>query len=209
MRLLVCAILAACACAFAPAGRTAHSTALSMSAARSKSIPFLMQPPKLDGSLAGDEGFDPLGLSNIDELGIDLYWMREAELKHARVAMLAVLGLLGQESGIIFPGLPTGKNQIEVFWKVVDENPGPLFAGVIFFGLVELFSGFAITEGKKTGERAPGDFGFNPGKVGKSEAQQKDYATKEIRNGRLAMWAAAGILLQGTVTDKGALEAFF
>jgi predicted secreted protein len=32
---------------------------------------------------------------------------------------------------------PTGKNQIEVFWKVVDENPGPLFAGVIFFGLVE------------------------------------------------------------------------
>lgn len=78
-----------------------------------------------------------------------------------------------------------------------------------FVSFHAVFSGFAITEGKKTGERAPGDFGFNPGKVGKSEAQQKDYATKEIRNGRLAMWAAAGILLQGTVTDKGALEAFF
>jgi hypothetical protein len=25
---------------------------------------------QLDGSLAGDEGFDPLGLSNIEELGI-------------------------------------------------------------------------------------------------------------------------------------------
>ena len=28
---------------------------------RSKSIPFLIQPKALDGSLAGDEGFDPLG----------------------------------------------------------------------------------------------------------------------------------------------------
>jgi hypothetical protein len=60
---------------------------------------------QLDGSLAGDEGFDPLGLSNIDELGIDLYWMREAELKHARVAMLATVGLLAQESGFVLPGL--------------------------------------------------------------------------------------------------------
>ena len=49
-----------------------------MAAERSKSLPFLLRPAKLDGSLAGDEGFDPLGLSNIEELGIDLYWMREA-----------------------------------------------------------------------------------------------------------------------------------
>ena len=31
--------------------------------------------------------------------------MREAELKHARVAMLAVVGSLAQEAGFIFPGL--------------------------------------------------------------------------------------------------------
>lgn len=55
--------------------------------------------------MAGDEGFDPLGLSNINDIGIDLYWMREAELKHSRVAMLAVVGLLAQESGLVFPGL--------------------------------------------------------------------------------------------------------
>ena len=70
-----------------------------MAAERSKSLPFLLKPakviyatsttketfitisltpllqllvsiPQLDGSLAGDEGFDPLGLSNIEELGI-------------------------------------------------------------------------------------------------------------------------------------------
>jgi light-harvesting complex I chlorophyll a/b binding protein 1 len=37
---------------------------------------------------------DPLGLSNIDDLGIDYYWLREAELKHSRVAMLAIAGVL-------------------------------------------------------------------------------------------------------------------
>ena len=54
--------------------------------------------------MAGDEGFDPLGLSNINDLGIDLYWLREAELKHARVAMLAFVGLIMQEVGFVAPG---------------------------------------------------------------------------------------------------------
>lgn len=45
--------------------------------------------------------------------------MREAELKHCRLAMLAVVGALGQELGIVFPGQPTGKDQIDVFWQVI------------------------------------------------------------------------------------------
>ena len=189
----------------------ARGSSMTMMAARSKAVPFLIQPPKLDGSMAGDEGFDPLGLSNVDGagLGIDLYWMREAELKHARVAMLATLGMLAQESGFVVPGFPTTKNQVTAFWEVVDKNPGPVFASVIFFGMVELISGFAITEGKKSGDRAPGDFGFNPLKLGRTSASAKDYAQKEIRNGRLAMWAAAGMLLQGTVTSDGALGNLF
>ena len=169
-----------------------------MMAERSKSMPFLLKPEKLDGSMAGDEGFDPLGLSNINDIGIDLYWMREAELKHSRVAMLAVTGAVAQELGVVFPGLPTGKNQVELFWQVVDNNPGPLFAGTIFIGIVELASGYAITEGRKSGDRAPGDFGI--------KGSTKDLALKEIRNGRLAMWAAAGILMQGTVTGESALQ---
>ena len=60
--------------------------------ANSLSMPFLEQPKNLDGSMAGDVGFDPLGLSEIDDLGVDLYWLREAELKHGRVAMLATIG---------------------------------------------------------------------------------------------------------------------
>ncbi len=59
---------------------------------------------QLDGSMAGDAGFDPLGLSNIEDVGIDLYWMREAELKHARVAMMASAGVLWVEIFGPFPG---------------------------------------------------------------------------------------------------------
>merc|ERR550514_314881 len=42
-----------------------------------------------DGTLAGDMNFDPLGISNSPE---SLAWYREAEIKHARLAMLAAVG---------------------------------------------------------------------------------------------------------------------
>jgi len=75
---------------------------------------------------------------------------------------------------------------------------------VYMFGSCPVFSFVAIVEGKKV-NRGPGEFGFNPLNLGKNEKTQKDYAEKEIANGRLAMWAAAGILLQGATTGAGAL----
>jgi|EP01082_Thalassiosira_pseudonana_P009161 hypothetical protein len=56
--------------------------------ANSIAIPFLPRPTPLDGSHAGDYGFDPLGFSET----FDLYTMQEAEIRHARLAMLAVVG---------------------------------------------------------------------------------------------------------------------
>mmetsp|Transcript_18251 Transcript_18251/g.23533 ORF Transcript_18251/g.23533 Transcript_18251/m.23533 type:complete len:114 (-) Transcript_18251:801-1142(-) len=98
----VIATLIGSACAFQPAQFGARtSTAL---AAKSEAVPFLDKPDCLDGSLAGDVGFDPLKLSEIDfdfsklvvpfwteeRAGLStLYWMREAEIKHARVCMMA------------------------------------------------------------------------------------------------------------------------
>lgn len=52
-------------------------------------FPMLLSPQALDGSFAGDVGFDPLGFSNSKEA---LYKMREAEIKHSRLAMLAAAG---------------------------------------------------------------------------------------------------------------------
>mmetsp|Transcript_25013 Transcript_25013/g.22730 ORF Transcript_25013/g.22730 Transcript_25013/m.22730 type:complete len:209 (+) Transcript_25013:70-696(+) len=206
-RLLIASLFLSAIYGFMPVTKTNSRVSTSLSAERSKSLPFLLRPAKLDGTLAGDEGFDPLGLSNIEELGIDLYWLREAELKHSRIAMLAVVGAVGQELGIIFPGQPTGKNQIDVFWQFYDSNPGPFFAGLLAVSFFELISGLAITEGRKSGDRAPGDFGFKS--WGKTPSEVKSYELKEIRNGRLAMWAAAGILLQGSVTDTGAVDNLF
>jgi hypothetical protein len=61
-------------------------------AGKSKAMPFLSQPENLDGSMAGDVGFDPLGFSNY----IDVKWLREAELKHGRICMLAWTGCIVQ-----------------------------------------------------------------------------------------------------------------
>ena len=71
----------------------------------SESVPFLKQPTNLDGSLPGDVGFDPLGFSEV----FDVKVLREAELKHGRIAMLAVLGWTVQETApaSIHPGFPT------------------------------------------------------------------------------------------------------
>ena len=52
----------------------------------SQAIPFLECPAMLAGSnLAGNAGFDPLGFVQNQE---DLFMYREAEIKHARLAML-------------------------------------------------------------------------------------------------------------------------
>jgi len=61
-------------------------------AGKSKAVPFLSAPANLDGSMAGDVGFDPLGFSNY----IDPKWLREAELKHGRICMLAWTGCIVQ-----------------------------------------------------------------------------------------------------------------
>jgi hypothetical protein len=59
--------------------------------AKSKALPFLEAPAKLDGSMVGDFGFDPLGFTNTLQ---SMNYARAAELKHGRVAMLACVGFL-------------------------------------------------------------------------------------------------------------------
>lgn len=57
-------------------------------------IPSFSRPQLLDGTHAGDFGFDPLGLAT-DVPTLHKYL--EAEVKHARLAMLAVAGWAGAE----------------------------------------------------------------------------------------------------------------
>jgi hypothetical protein len=46
------------------------------------------------------EIFDPLNLQD----KFDLNWMREAEIKHGRTCMLAVVGFVANDAGLKFPG---------------------------------------------------------------------------------------------------------
>ena len=90
-RLLAAATLAATAGAFlAPAP---VSTPVVARAENSEAFPFLKRPEKLDGTMIGDVGFDPLRLA---EVQVDLTYARGAEVKHGRIAMLACAGFVIQ-----------------------------------------------------------------------------------------------------------------
>merc|ERR1712093_605504 len=56
-------------------------------------LPGSQAPAHLDGSLPGDFVFDPLGLGKQPQT---LKWYQQAEVQHARWAMLAVAGILMQ-----------------------------------------------------------------------------------------------------------------
>mmetsp|Transcript_71688 Transcript_71688/g.202700 ORF Transcript_71688/g.202700 Transcript_71688/m.202700 type:complete len:90 (-) Transcript_71688:1002-1271(-) len=61
MKFLVALISIASVAAFAPAPVARTSVALD---AKSKALPFLECPEKLDGTLVGDAGFDPMRISD-------------------------------------------------------------------------------------------------------------------------------------------------
>ncbi len=86
MKLAVCLLAAPVAGLVAPAAPARTATALN--AEMSKALPFLTAPKGLKGYIGEEAGFDPVGFAEI----MDIKWMREAEIKHGRVAMLATIG---------------------------------------------------------------------------------------------------------------------
>jgi light-harvesting complex I chlorophyll a/b binding protein 1 len=173
-------------------------------AQQSAAMPFLTRPKNLDGTMAGDVGFDPLGLSEIDDLGIDLYWLREAEIKHGRVAMLATTGVIWVEAFGPLPGWPEadGRSQMDVFWDAMEEHPNAIVAALLFITIIEVITGIGITAGRESGERVPGDFKLNPLEFEITE----DLRLKEIKHCRLAMWAVMGQIGAGLATHAPAFS---
>lgn len=63
MKTAVFSLLLASASAFAPAQQSQRAGSVALNAEEfSKAIPFLVRPEKLDGSMPGDMGFDPMRL---------------------------------------------------------------------------------------------------------------------------------------------------
>jgi hypothetical protein len=125
-----------------------------------------------------------------------IQWMREAELKHSRVAMLAVVGWLTTESGVRFPGsaFTSISSSLAAHDACVKNGSMGLLLIAVFF--LELAGGAAIFDQAKGSGRQPGDFAFDPFKLSANPDRAKKYAKAEIKNGRLAMLAISGILTQ-------------
>jgi len=164
----------------------------------SKAVPFLTAPKNTAGWV-GDVGFDPLGFSD----NFDMKFLREAEIKHGRISMMATLGFVLQEYMTI-PGMT----------HVDDSNMAPAAAGlssmlqiVFYIGVLE----FWTNKGNVTMEtmfedpdRVPGSFGFDPMGlgVGKSTEEMEKIQLQEIKNGRLAMLAIGGMIHHNWVTGE-------
>ncbi len=130
--------------------------------AKSKAMPFLEQPAALTGQYAGDAGFDPLGFS--ENPHIPLPWMREAEIKHGRVAMLAIVGWCTVDLGFRAPYAPAmpGFHSADV----VSAMDGPVGWGIWqligWAGIFEI-AGAAGIVATLNGDREPGDFALTLG----------------------------------------------
>merc|ERR1712191_1087 len=70
-------------------------------AEKSPALPFLPYPENLKG-YAGDVGFDPLRFSDF----VPMDYLRESELKHGRICMLAWTGFVAVDCGFRIYPLP-------------------------------------------------------------------------------------------------------
>lgn len=176
-------------------------------------------PEYLDGTLAGDYAFDPLGLGSDPEM---LPWMVQAELVHARTAMAGVAGILFTSlAANAGTGVPEWYEAGKVY---MDTHPDVSFGALLWTTIA--LSGWVefkrLQDIRNPGSQGDGSFlgitddfkgvsnGYPGGKyfdfMGLSRgdpAKFAKYKQNEIVNGRLAMVAFVGFASQYASTGKG------
>jgi len=177
---------------------------------KSKSIPFVNRPAMLDGSMPGDVGFDPLGFS---KTSTDLNNYREAEIKHARLAMLAAAGwpiseLLDKKIASTFGLLPALDASGRVP-SVLNGGMGkisPFYWGACLL-VAAAIDAYGFTTASKKQDYFPGNYGFDPLQMyPKGEADRKWMQKAEIKNGRLAMIAITAFAAQEFVSHVAIID---
>jgi len=139
--------------------------------------------------------FDPLGFSKVgDEEGFRT--LRLAEIKHARVAMMAAVGAVFQ-CLVQFPGFEKVPKGI---FAVTSGN------GTIGFAALVVISGaLELVFWKQDPNKQVGDFGnpLQPG--GAALGYNTDMRNFELNNGRFSMFAAIGIIAAELVSGQTAV----
>lgn len=167
------------------------------------------------------EGFDPFNFATRADKA-EMTKFREAELKHGRVAMLAVPGfLLSEDFHPFFPGLP--KWEFGIFASQ-DTLETPQFQPLLILSLIAIgaFESISIKRGwKSLGSSGNGSVGtssstfgkmnteyepgstFERGPWTKDKLSPQEYEAKqlaELNNGRLAMISIFLIVVQELTT---------
>jgi len=181
--------------ALAPAPSTARAAAPLMQE-KSQAIPFLKRPASLPppGEMAGDIGFDPLEISAL----VPLNWAREAELKHARVCMLAFAGYVSVDCGFRVPFAPEVSS---LYAHDAAVEKGPMLGMLIPIAAIEILAGIPkCFQLLNDPDAAPGgDYKFDPLGFGGG----KELEEKELANGRAAILGFSGIVTQSALTGNG------
>ena len=215
------ALLVASSSAFSPSQHAVRSSAVYMSdpeptdestsavaplPAMSQALPFLSRPMALDGSLAGDVGFDPLGFAKSES---DLMNYREAEIKHSRLAMLAAAGWPLSEVfdkkialALGMDPLLDGSDRVPSLLNggLGKVSPAYWIGCVGVAAIIEILGTLRMKSDKEG--LVPGDFGLRLG-YPSDEAGQQRMQLAEIKNGRLAMIAIFGFAIQEFVSKQG------
>jgi len=159
----------------------------------------------LPGAIAPAGEFDPANLLD-GKSKSEVYRLREAEITHGRVGMLACAGFLVQENfHPLFSG--DGGPAIEQIPKL---PPWLWFGMTLGIGIAEslrIQAGWANPYEKMENVQAlkedyyPGDLKFDPlGLKPEDPAELRTMQEKELSHGRLAMLGAAGFIAQEAVT---------
>jgi len=153
--------------------------------------------------VTGPLGFwDPLKLSADIPEG-KLMFFREAELKHGRVSMLAALGVLVAEK--FYPVLTHfgGNPEVSSLGLFQEKSIASFWPAIVislYFFEAQPLADIENGEINKP-DYVPGDLGWDPlGFKPKDAKGLKEMQTKELNNGRLAMFASLGMLAQEAVT---------
>jgi hypothetical protein len=196
MKSTILSLLFASASAFAPASQTAQRTSsVALNAEEfSKSVPFLVRPDKLDGSMPGDMGFDPMRLSDIQT---DLRYARWAEIKHGRICMVALVGMLVQQAGIHFPG--AAYTSTDIFGAIKQVGWGVNIQVFLTIGIIEASNFYKHYDE----ETIPGNIEWGSQVLTDLSPEDQFWRQEqEVVHGRLAMIAFVGALVQTLIFDK-------
>lgn len=148
----------------------------------------------------GDVGFDPLRFSDF----MPMDFLREAELKHGRQAMLAWVGFCAVDMGFKiypFPEAYEGLTSVTAHDALIEQ--GAMSQLFLWISLAEVISTVALVQMLEGSGRKPGDYGLDPVGflAGKSDEEIARMELRELKNGRLAMLAFSGVVTQAVLTQ--------